>query len=109
MGVRSGGGGGLGGGGGQGGCERVDVNEEFKFLRKFTQKIGGGGGGRVGRGVRVLGGGGQGRCERKIEVFVKIHKKKLGGGSGVGSGSGWGGGGRVGGVRVDVNEELKCL
>ena len=44
---------------------------------------------------------GQGGCERRIEVFVKIQKKKLGGG----------GGGRVrgGGVRVDVNEELKFL
>ena len=34
-----------------------------------------------------------------IEVFVKIQKKKF-----------WGGGGGVaGGVRVDVNEELKFL
>ena len=40
---------------------RVDVNEELKFLGKFTKKIGGGGGGReewsgggrVGGGVRV--------------------------------------------------------
>ena len=49
--------------------------------------------------------GGQGGCEQRIKVFVKIQKKKLGGG-GVG-----GGGGRVrgGGVRVDVNEELKFL
>ena len=45
-------------------------------------------------------GGGQGGCERRIEVFVKIQKKKLGGSGG--SGSGWG-------VRVDVNEELKFL
>ena len=45
------------------------------------------------------GGGGQGGCERNIEVVVKIQKKK------------WGGpGGRVGGgVRLDVNEELKFL
>ena len=43
--------------------------------------------------------GGQGGCERRIEVFVKIQKKKnLGGGVGL-----------VGGVRVDVNEELKFL
>ena len=35
---------------------------------------------------------------------MKIKKKKWGGG--VGSG---GGGGRLGGVRVDVNEELKFL
>ena len=43
-----------------------------------------------------MGGGGQGGCERRIEVFVKIQKKM--------GGSGWGGG-----VRVDVNEELKYL
>ena len=51
--------------------------------------------------------GGQSGCERRIEVFVKIQKKNLGGGGGpvgvgVGGGSGWG-------VRVDVNEELKFL
>ena len=34
-------------------------------------------------------------CERRIEVFVKIQKKKL-------FWVGWGGG-----VRVDVNQELK--
>ena len=56
---------------------------------------GGGGGGSGGQwegswwGVRV--------DVNEIEVFVKIQKKKLGGG-GVG-----------GGVRVDVNEELKFL
>ena len=49
-----------------------------------------------------MGGGGQDGCERRIEVFVKIQKKK------------WGNiGGRCrvwgGGVRVDVNEELKFL
>ena len=44
-------------------------------------------------------GGGQGGCERRIKVFVKIQKKKLGGGGGSG----------LGGVRVDVNEELKFL
>ena len=33
--------------------------------------------------------GGQGGCERRIEVFVKIQKKKIGGGGGgVGSGGG---------------------
>ena len=62
-------------------------------------------GGSVG-GVGV-GFGGQSGCERRIEVFVKIQKKKFfwgggGGGSVGGSGSGWG-------VRVDVNEELKFL
>ena len=45
-----------------------------------------GGGGGLGLG----GGGGQGGCESRIEVFLKIQKKKLG-------------------VRVDVNEELKFL
>ena len=49
------------------------------------------------------GGRGQGGCERRIEVFVKIQKKK--------NVFFWGGGGGVGlrGVRVDVNEELKFL
>ena len=49
---------------------------------------------------------GQGGCEQRIEVFVKFQKKKKieGGGRGVS------GRGRVGGgVRVDVNEELKFL
>ena len=70
---------------------------------------GGGVGGVSGRGR--VGGGGQGGCERRIEVFVKIQKKiflRGGGGGGVG-GVGGGGRGRVGGVRVDVNEELKFL
>ena len=58
---------------------------------------------------------GQGGCEQRIEVFVKIQKKKLGGGKvgGGGGGRGFIGRGRVffwgGGVRVDVNEELKFL
>ena len=43
--------------------------------------------GKVGVGL-----GGQSGCERRIEVFVKIQKKKLGGGGvrwgGVGSGGG---------------------
>ena len=51
--------------------------------------------------------GGQGGCEQRIEVFVKIQKKKKnfflgGGGSGGGVGLGWG-------VSMDVNEELKLL
>ena len=38
-----------------------------------------------------MGGGGQGGCERRIEVFVKNHKKNWGGGRGGGVGSGlWG-------------------
>ena len=49
--------------------------------------------------------GGQSGCELKIEVFVKIQKKKYLGGGGRGGGR-WGVGG---GVRVDVNEELKFL
>ena len=40
--------------------------------------------------------GGQGGCERRIEVFVRIQKKKIGGGSGRGRRRGWGSG-RVGG------------
>ena len=57
----------------------------------------GGGGSVVGVGL-----GGQSGCERRIEVFVKIQKKKLGGGGRGGgervggSGSGGGGGGQGG-------------
>ena len=45
--------------------------------------------------VRYFGGrvGDQGGCERRSEVFVKIQKRKIGGGGvssgGGGSGSGW--------------------
>ena len=67
-----------------------------------------GGGGRWGGGVGV-GLGGQSGCERRIEVFVKIQKKKFFGGGAVGGGVGAGGGGVGGGVRVDVNEEFKFL
>ena len=44
---------------------------------------------------------GQDGCERRIEVFVKIKKKKIWGGGGGGSGGGGGGGGGSGrgGVR----------
>ena len=53
---------------------------------------GGGGGGRVG-------------CDLRSEAFVKIKKKKkFRGGGRVG---GWGVG--LGGVRVDVNGEVKLL
>ena len=48
-----------------------------------------------------MGGGrgrGQGGCERRIEVFVKIQKKKLFWGGGRGGGGGGGVGGSVGGV-----------
>ena len=61
----------------------------MKIKKKGDGEVQGGGG---------VGFGGQGGCERRIEVFVKIQKK-LGGGQGVG----------LGGVRVDVNEELKFL
>ena len=73
--------------GGHGGCERrIEV-----FVKIQKKNLGGG----VGWGGRV--GGGQGGCDLRIKVFGKIHKKKkeLGGGSG--------------GVRVEVNEELKFL
>ena len=62
-----------------------------------------GGGGFGGGGGR---GRGQGGCERRIEVFVKIQKKIFFGGGG--SGGSVGGVG-LGGVRVDVNEELIFL
>ena len=84
--------------GGQDGCER-----RIEVFVKIPKKIWGGGGQGGGSGW-----GGQGGCERRIEVFVKIKKKKnLGEGSG-GGGGGVGGVG-LGGVRVDVNEELKFL
>ena len=82
---------------------RVDVNREVKFCENFFFFFffwggGGGGGGQVGGGGR--GGGSQGGCEQRIEVFVIIKKTKI-----------WLGrvGGGGGGVRVDVNEELKFL
>ena len=56
-----------------------------------------------------MGLGGQGRCEQRSEVFVKNKKKSGGGGFRSGGGESGGGGGVVGGVRVDVNEELKFL
>ena len=77
----------------------MDVNEELKFLTKFKKKNWGWGGGGGGASVGGGGGGmgrGQGGCEQRIEVFVKIQKKFF-----------WGVG--VGGVRVDLNEELKFL
>ena len=66
-------------------------------MGKFKKKknFGGGGQGGLGPGGWVSGRGGQDGCERRIEVFVKIQKKKLGGG-------GWGGGRLGGGVRADV-------
>ena len=77
------------------------------------KKFWGGGGSGVGGGGQ---GRGQGGCEQRIEVFVKIHKKKVFFGGGGREGGGGGVGGSVGGVgfwgggvRVDVNEELKFL
>ena len=78
---------------GQGGCERrIEV-----FVKIQKKKILGGGGGDG------VGWGGEGGCERRIEVFEKIKKKKFRGGGGVRGVFG------LGGVRVDVNEELKLL
>ena len=59
-----------------------------------------------GGGVRSGGGGGvgQGGCERRIEIFVKIKKIYILRGE-----SGRGGVGLGGGVRVDVNGEVKFL
>ena len=72
----------------------MDVNQELKFFGKFKKKKWGGGGGVVGR-VCPWGGGSRLGGQDGCEVFVKIKKKFfLGGG---------------GGVRVDVNEELKFL
>ena len=61
-------GGGSGRVGGSGWGVRVDVNEELKFLGKFTKKNRGGGSGGVGEGDQVGGrvSGGQGGCERNV-------------------------------------------
>ena len=84
----------MGGGLGQGGQSawggvRVAVNEELKFLGKFTKKNSGGGGGQVG-GVGLVGGGvrvdvnamsgvggdvGYGGCEPRIEDIVQCTKR----------------------------------
>ena len=54
----------------------MDVNQELKFFGKFKKKkLGGGEGGSMGGGGGS-GLGGQDGCERRIEVFVKIKKKK---------------------------------
>ena len=54
---------------------------------------------------KKIAGVGRGGCERSIGVFVEIQKKKKYFGGRVRSG--WGVG--LGGVRLDVNEELKFL
>ena len=54
-----------------------------------------------------MGSGGQGGCERRIEVFRKIHTKKIGGGGGREQRGSSGVVGLIGGgVRVDVNAML---
>ena len=61
----------------------MDVNEELKVFGKIKKK-------KIGGGVGL---GGQGGCERRIEVFVKIQRKKKfwwGVGGGVGGRSGGG-------------------
>ena len=90
-------GGGRGSVRGWGGVARVDLNKELKFFVKIPKNNRGGGrGGRVG----VSDCGGKDGCERRSEVFRKNSKKK----SGVGVRSGGGGG-----VRVNLNKELKFL
>ena len=64
-------------------------------IKKKIGRWGGGGGIGSGNGLGVLGG-----CERRIEVFCENSKNKFRGGSGRG---------RVGGVRVDVNETYVVL
>ena len=86
------------GGVGLGWGVRVDVNEIEVFVKIQKNNIFFLGGGSV------WGVGGQSGCERRIEVFVKIPKKKCGGSMG-GGGVGVG----LGVVRVDVNNELKFL
>ena len=54
----------------------------------------------MGWGREGEGSGGQGGCDRRIEKFLEKFTKKISGG-GVGLGGG--------GVRMDVNEELKFL
>ena len=77
------GGEGSGGGGGLG--VRVDVTEQKSFCENLKKKNFVGGGVGLGGGIQV-GWGGQGGCERRIEVFVKIQKKKILGGGGFGGG-----------------------
>ena len=84
---------------------QIQKKLNLMFMKHYAPNRWGGGGPGGGGGW-----GGQGGCESRIEVFVQIQKKKIffwgGGGGGRGERSG-GGRGRVGGVRVDVNQELK--
>ena len=67
----------------------MDVNEELKFLGKFTQKIVGGGGreGVSGYGVGRVGGGTKNRryCTKYKKVLYNIKKIKKCGGRGRGN------------------------
>ena len=51
--------------------------------------------------------GGSGGCEPRIEVIVKLKKRRWGSGSGGGYGRGSGQGSGVGRGSADVNQELK--
>ena len=54
----------------------MDVNEELKFLRKFTQKNRGGGGGMDVNAMFGVGGDvGYGGCEPRIEGIVQCTKR----------------------------------
>ena len=86
-----GGPGGVGGGGsveGSGWGVRVDVNEELKFFVKIKKK-------------KIFFGGGVGGGGRGVSGRGRVGVGGSGGGGSVG--------GVGGGVRVDVNEELKFL
>ena len=94
-------GGGVGGrvrGGRVGGSGWMGM-EKCSLCENSKKKLGGGG-------VRGVGGGPGWVAVNGDEAFVKIQKKKKLGGGGVGWG---GGGGRIGGVRVDGNREVKLL
>ena len=77
----------------------MDVNEELKILLKIQKKKWGEGSGW----------GGQGGCDRRIEVFGKIHKKKLMGGRVGGSVEGGGSGGRVGGGQGGCERRIEVF
>ena len=74
------------------GCAEMSHLQNCNLKIYLKRALGAGGGGSG------WGGGGQDGCERRINFFVKIQKKHffLGGGGVV----------ELGGIRVDVNEEL---
>ena len=53
--------------------------------------------------------GGQGGCDRRIEVFGKIHKKKIFGGGWSGGGGGGGGVGLVGGGQGGCERRIEVF